>query len=248
MSAPHLTDFQFNYPAHLSVTENVARVQACLARAKANRGVLLNPALGLPQFGVRICLKAGISPLVWLIALEREESLFTEETDAGSVAGEFDVWDWPKAGFMPASLIRPATALRPCSSRWNHAAGVVGQDKPGTVNRNWDGLLPQLLITVELHAWYMGIGPDQNFGFRSDLWCGAAGRWPRTKTVEILDSRHQTVEIYTAASATEYAQLTYTPHLGTTKLPDGRIVNETGGMGNVLDVNSQIAQMFPEFL
>ena len=254
MAAPaRLTDSNFAYPAHLPVAEVIARVRAILNRAKFNREVLLHPAFGLPEAGTRMALKAGVSPLVWLLAFEREQSLLTQEADPGVVEGEWDTQAWPKTPFKAADYRRPAVMSRAASTHYLHAGGVVGQDQAGTRNRNWDSLVLQMMMTCELNAWYLGIGPDANFGFRPDLWPGAAGRWPKTKTIEILDSKHRSVEVYTAQSAAEFAQLTFTPHLATMKNPDPvaaatqPVVHDPNG-DNVLDRNAVIAQMFPEFL
>ncbi len=124
-------------------------------------------------------------------------------------------------------------------SAWRYACGVVGQDGPGTVNPRWDGLPTQILLCAELNAWYIGQGPDSNFGYRPGLWPSASGRWPGHKTVDIYDAHHNVIlKNRVCASASEYAQLIFTPHLGLGGPEDT----------NTLDVNAAIlAQYVPAF-
>jgi hypothetical protein len=196
----HLTDPQMVYPEHLPPDEVVKRITAVLAASK-NAGVFLNPALGLANGIHRAAFHFGVSPLIPLMAFEREQSLLTQVRD-------------------------------PLSEAWQHACGVVGQDGPGTVNHRWDGLMTQIFLVCMLHAWYMGIGPDQNFGYRQGLWPTAAGRWERNTSVMILDENHKSKALHLCDCAAEYAQLTFTPHLG---------LGDPKKDSNTLDVNAEIS-------
>lgn len=147
-----------------------------------------------------------------------------------------------KAGVSPLAVLvafqreRSLFTLEagPDSHSWQYACGVVGQDGPGTTNHRWDGLLNQILICAELHAWCMGAGSDSNFGYRPGLWPSAAKRWPRANTVTILDENGKSVKEHTCETAAEYAQLIFTPHLG------------LGGPcdTHTLDVNAKIAAAY----
>ena len=201
----HLQDQHVFYPEVIHPDDVVAKINAVLARTlnEGNKSILLNPDLDLANFIQRACWKAGINPAVVLIALVRERGLLVNEAAA-------DAHDW------------------------DYACGVVGSDNPGTVNDRWDGLLTQILMCCELTAWYIGVGPDSNFGYRVGLEPHAVGRWPVQQTVDILNERHQVVKAgHVCGCAAEYAQLTFTPHLG---LGDPKLDP------NTLDVNGQILQ------
>lgn len=94
-----------------------------------------------------------------------------------------------------------------------YACGVVNQDEAGTANPLWLGLATQIFMGARTAAWLAGIGPQEAFGYRKGLW-PTPGRWGMTdsllgKKIELRTPR-TTVR---ASSASEYMQLSYTPHL-----------------------------------
>lgn len=95
---------------------------------------------------------------------------------------------------------------------FDFAAGVVGQDSPGTVNERWNGLPSQIMRSVRLSAWFAGNGPMPR---RKGLEPSREARWQNglANNVELLDDKGKFFGKYKAKNVAEYVQLQFTPHL-----------------------------------
>lgn len=122
---------------------------------------------------------------------------------------------WPLVSLQrERSLLGRAGGIRD----FDFAEGVVGQDKPGSVNETWNGLPTQLLLSIRTAAWLGGIGPRANFGYRIGLWPSAA-RWDALQQgggvgpVQLYNDQHESSGFHQAKTMAEYIQLKFTPHL-----------------------------------
>jgi hypothetical protein len=95
---------------------------------------------------------------------------------------------------------------------FDFAAGVVGQDGPGTINERWNGLPSQIMRAVRLSAWFAGNGPMPR---RKGLEPSKEARWQDgcPNSLELLDDKGKSLGLYNAKSKAEYVQLQFTPHL-----------------------------------
>lgn len=95
---------------------------------------------------------------------------------------------------------------------FDFAAGVVGQDGPGTVNERWNGFPSQILRAVRLSAWLAGVSAPPR---RKGLNPSSEARWQdgQANRVDMLDPKGRPVGAYTAQNRAEYVQLQFTPHM-----------------------------------
>lgn len=123
-----------------------------------------------------------------------------------------------------------STAADRSSSSWRYACGVTGTDAPGMVNPRWAGLIPQVQLCVELNAWWLGRAPESIFAApqatHEKRWAG------EPITIDILNDMHEKSAEHACQTASEYAQLLFTPHLGLGGPHDT----------NTLDANGQYLQ------
>lgn len=154
--------------------------------AQSDEALLLDPLLDLDNFIHRVCWTYGVHPIWVLLSLQREQSLIADNDS-------------------------PAT-----ERAWSRATGVVGQHTPGQANKLWDGLPNQILLSARSAAWLAGIGPNENFGYRSGLW-PSAERWTKQnadlcqKRVALLHPDGSFHKWFMCQSVAQYVQYGYTP-------------------------------------
>ncbi len=95
---------------------------------------------------------------------------------------------------------------------FDFAAGVVGQDGPGTVNARWNGLPSQILRSVRLSAHFADMSALPR---RKGLAPSSEARWQDgcPNTVDMLDAKGLPIGAYKAKDRAEYVQLQFTPHM-----------------------------------
>ncbi len=131
----------------------------------------------------RLCWNQGLHPAMVLVALARERSLL------GHNNGQATEMDWKRA------------------------AGVVGQQTPGTSNSTYDGVPAQLIMCVRSLAWLAGIGMKANFGYRPGLW-PSAERWQGMPTqVRLLNLDGTFAKMQRCETAFAHVSWTYTPNV-----------------------------------
>ncbi len=184
-----LEDKHILYPDHLVPPDVVARIQAVLNRAKANKAIWLDEKMDWENFIFRTCFEWGINPAWVLVSLQRERSLFGQEGDER----DFDF----AQGFVGQDA--PGTA----NTRWN---GLPTQIFLAARGAGWlsgrgegFGWRPGLR-SAGVRRWQEGkentvqlLGADHQ-----------AAKDPKTGKV---------LPPHVCGSVAEYIQLMYTPHL-----------------------------------
>lgn len=95
---------------------------------------------------------------------------------------------------------------------FDFAAGVVGQDGPGTVNERWNGFPSQILRAVRLSGHFAGASGHPR---RKGLEPSRESRWMEgcPNSVDMLDPKGLPIGPYTCKTRAEYVQLQFTPHM-----------------------------------
>lgn len=96
---------------------------------------------------------------------------------------------------------------------FDYAAGVVGQDGPGTVNATWNGFSSQVIRAARITAWHASSNWTPR---RAGLEPSSLPRWRESAPnyVTLLDDSGKPIGMhYSCATRSELAQLRFTPHL-----------------------------------
>lgn len=96
---------------------------------------------------------------------------------------------------------------------FDFAAGVVGQDGPGTVNTGWNGFVSQITRAARITAWHGGIDWAPR---RRGVEPSSLPRWRQDgiNSVVLRDDKGDILPgIHLCNSRAELAQLRFTPHL-----------------------------------
>ncbi len=92
------------------------------------------------------------------------------------------------------------------------AAGVVGQDKPGTANVTYNGFVNQVCRAARISAWHLGNDWTPR---RKGLEPSPLPRWRMGATsVALLNDKGESLPgLYPCRNRAEFMQLRFTPHL-----------------------------------